>query len=77
MRKHFEVWLYIGVLLGLYGIMLSIAGVYKWVHPHPTVLDGKQATIWAGCILLVVGGACTIASWPAKSNKRSDAGNGE
>lgn len=67
MRQHFEVWFYIGVLLGLYGIMLTFAGVYQWVHPPHTVLAGKHATFWAGCILLLVGATYTVTSWPAKA----------
>lgn len=67
MQRHFEVWFYIGVLLGLYGIMLTLAGVYQWVHPPHTVLASKHATFWAGCVLLIVGGTYTITSWPAKA----------
>lgn len=67
MRQHFEVWFYIGVLLTLYGIMLTLAGVYQWVHPPHTVLASKHATFWAGCILLLVGTTYTITSWPATS----------
>lgn len=66
MRRPFEVWFYIGVILGLYGIMLTLAGVYQWIYPPPTVLAGKHATFWAGCILLLIGGAYTIGFWPKK-----------
>ncbi len=64
MRRTFEVWFYIGALLGFYGVMLTLAGVYQWVHPPPTVLAGKHATFWAGIILLLVGGGYTIGFWP-------------
>ena len=64
MRKTFEVWFYIGALLGFYGILLTVAGVYQWVHPPATVLAAKHATFWAGIVLLLVGGAYTIAYWP-------------
>jgi putative Mn2+ efflux pump MntP len=67
MRRHFEVWFYIGVILGLYGVMLTLAGVYQWIHPPQTVLAGKHATFWAGCLLLLIGGAYTIGFWPKKS----------
>ena len=64
MQRTFEVWFYIGALLGLYGVMLTLAGVYQWSHPPATVLAGKHATFWAGVILLLVGGGYTVGFWP-------------
>ena len=64
MRKTFEVWFYIGALLGFYGILLTAAGVYQWAHPPATVLAAKHATFWAGVALLLVGGAYTSIYWP-------------
>jgi hypothetical protein len=64
MRRIFEVWFYIGVLLGFYGTLLTAAGAYQWLNPPATVLAGKHATFWAGMILLLVGGAYTIRFWP-------------
>lgn len=64
MRRTFEVWFYIGALLGLYGLMLLAAGIYQWIHPPATVLAGKHATFWAGVLLAVVGGAYTASYWP-------------
>ena len=64
MRRTFEVWFYIGAMLGIYGLLLSGAGIYQWVHPPPTVLAGKHATLWAGLLLLAVGGLYTVLYWP-------------
>ncbi len=64
MRKTFEVWFYIGALLAFYGVLLTAAGVYQWVHPPATVLAAKHATFWAGVALLLVGGAYTFFYWP-------------
>ena len=64
MTRRFEVWFYIGALLGLYGVMLTAAGIYQWFHPPTTVLSGYHATFWAGVTLLLVGGAYTFAYWP-------------
>ena len=74
MRRTFEVWFYIGVLLGLYGIMLSVAGVYQWVHPPAVVLARVHATFWAGVLLLIVGGTYTVLYWPRPGS--SDAHDG-
>lgn len=64
MRRTFEVWLYIGALLLIYGVLLIAAGMYQWSHPPATVLAGKHATFWAGVLLLLIGGAYSIAYWP-------------
>jgi hypothetical protein len=64
MRRTFEVWFYIGSVLGLYGILLTAAGVYQWIHPPPTVLAKEHATFWAGVLLLTVGTIYVIGFWP-------------
>lgn len=64
MRRNFEVWFYIGLLLGLYGIMLISAGVYQWIHPPATVLAEYHVTFWAGVMLLVVGAVYSLTYWP-------------
>lgn len=64
MRRTFEVWFYIGVLLSVYGLMLFMAGIYQWEHPPAVVLAGMHATFWAGVLLLLVGGAYTLLYWP-------------
>lgn len=64
MRSRFEVWFYIGALLAFYGVLLTGAGVYQWVHPPMTVLAGEHATFWAGVVLLLVGAIYTTVYWP-------------
>lgn len=64
MRRIFQVWFFIGVLLSLYGFMLTAAGVYQWTHLPATVLAGTHSTFWAGVILLIVGGIYTVTYWP-------------
>jgi hypothetical protein len=66
MGRKVEVWFYIGALLGFYGVLLTAAGVYQWIHPPVTVLSNYHATFWAGVVLLVVGGAYTVAYWPRR-----------
>lgn len=66
MRRTFEVWFYIGALLCVYGVMLTAAGVYQWVHPPATVLAEKHATFWAGTLFLLVGGAYALSYWPKR-----------
>jgi len=66
MRRIFGVWIYIGALLGFYGVMFIVAGVYQWVHPPATVLAEKHATFWVGIALFLIGGSYTIAYWPRR-----------
>lgn len=75
MQRNIQVWFYIGVVLGLYGIMLTSAGVYQWVHPPATVLAGYHATFWAGIALLVVGGIYVVAYWPFRMTGRPQDGS--
>lgn len=63
-RRTFEVWFYIGALLGVYGVMLTAAGVYQWTHPPATTLAGMHATFWAGVLLLIIGLLYTSLYWP-------------
>lgn len=64
MRRTFEVWFYIGAMLALYGVLLTIAGVFQWINPPATVLAEKHATLWAGVLLLAIGGIYTVLYWP-------------
>lgn len=71
----FEVWFYIGALLAIYGVMLSLAGVYQWIHPPMTILSKEHATFWAGALLLLVGGAYLVTYWPSRRSRREAGGD--
>ena len=75
MRRNIQVWFYIGAVLGLYGIMLTAAGVYQWIHPPTTMLAGYHATFWAGIVLLIVGGIYTVAYWPRRGTGKLHGGS--
>ena len=64
MQRTFEVWFYIGAMLALYGVILTAAGVFQWIHPPHAVLAEKHATFWAGVLLLVIGSIYATAYWP-------------
>ena len=55
-ERSIEIWFYIGTLLAVYGVVLTAAGMYQWIHPPPAVLASYLATFWAGIILGVIGG---------------------
>lgn len=66
MRRIIEVWFYIGAMLTAYGVMLSAAGMYQWVHPPATVLSEEHATFWIGVLLLVIGSVYVVSYWPTR-----------
>lgn len=69
-RSELPVWLYIGVLLFVYGVLLSAAGLYQLSHPPDTVLARYHPTLWGGAVLLVLGGCYTVAFRPRESDEK-------
>lgn len=68
MRRSIEVWFYVGVLLGLYGVVLTLAGIYQWLHPPSTILASSMQPSGRGaffCWLVVP----IIAAWPRPEQK--------
>lgn len=49
----FDVRVIIGALLGLYGVILTLMGLFG--DPETEKTDGVNANLWAGLVLLVVG----------------------
>ena len=60
------VWIYIGILLLVYSVLLLGAGVYQLAHPPHTVLASYHPTLWAGAVLFILGLTYVIAFWPGK-----------
>jgi len=53
-----SIWFFIGVLLLIYGVMITGAGLWELVSPpeNPVVMANLHAGIWWGALLLVIGG---------------------
>jgi hypothetical protein len=57
-HKHFiSIWLFIGSLLLIYGVLILGSGIYDVWHPPAqlTVLANAHAPIWWGALLVVLG----------------------
>ena len=56
-QKHrmLPVWFFIGVILGVYGVMILVEGLYELSHPPGTVLEKLHSAIWWGGLMIVVG----------------------
>ena len=65
-HSDLPVWIYIGILLLVYSVLLLSAGIYQLAHPPHTVLASYHPTLWAGLILLILGLLYVIAFWPGK-----------
>jgi hypothetical protein len=58
------VWFFVGLLLGIYGILILVSGLTEWSSPPPTVLAELHAPVWWGALLTVVGVVYTVAFRP-------------
>lgn len=56
-KKSISIWYFIGLLLTVYGVLITGAGIYDLVAgvQRNTVLAGAHAGIWWGGVLLVMG----------------------
>ncbi len=68
MKQHvmIPVWFFVGVLLGIYGVLILASGLVEWPHPPATVLAELHAPVWWGSALLVIGGAYCAAFRPRR-----------
>ncbi len=65
-----SIWFFIGVLLTIYGVLITATGLYELASPpaHPPVLAELHASIWWGFVLLIIGLIYFIKFFPRKSN---------
>ena len=66
--KMISIWFFIGVILVIYGILITGASVYDLSQPaeHPVVLAELHAGIWWGIFMLLLGGWYTFRFLPRK-----------
>ncbi|HOK46196.1 MAG TPA: hypothetical protein PLA43_12185 [Bryobacteraceae bacterium] len=67
-RQFISIWLFVGVLLLIYGVLIMGSGIYHLVNPpaQETVLAELHAPIWWGALLTVLGAVYTIAFRPRR-----------
>ncbi len=63
-----SIWFFIGVLLLIYGVLITGAGLYEFVSPpdRPVVLGELHAGVWWGALLIVLGGFYTYRFSPRR-----------
>jgi len=64
-----SIWFFIGVLLTVYGVLITGAGVYGLAHPPAVKLAGLHAGLWWGLLLVAIGAVYTYASLPTRRQR--------
>ena len=65
------IWFFIGVLLVVYGGMITLYGIYEWVtssYPAGVQLTNLHTPVWWGGILLVIGLLYVIKFRPGRAS---------
>lgn len=68
-----SIWFFIGVCLGVNGLLIFITGIYEIINPpaQQVVLSNLHSNVWWGGFLLVVGLIYSIRFSPARERKRA------
>jgi hypothetical protein len=63
-----SIWFFIGVLLLIYGVLITGVSLYAFVSPpeRAVVLAELHAGVWWGALLLVLGGFYTYRFSPRR-----------
>jgi hypothetical protein len=71
-KQSISIWLFIGVLLLIYGVLITGAGIYDLYNPpaRQVVLAKLHAQIWWGALLVVMGIVYTWLFRPGKQKKK-------
>lgn len=64
-----SIWFFIGVLLTIYGVLITGTGIYEFISPptNPPVLASLHASLWWGLVLLLIGLFYFVRFFPRKS----------
>jgi hypothetical protein len=64
-----SIWFFIGVLLVVYGALITGAGIYGLAHPPAVRLADLHAGLWWGLLLAAIGGAYCYAFFPGRHDR--------
>jgi hypothetical protein len=60
------VWFFIGILLTIYGVIILFTAIADFSEPTTAVLANYHPGIFAGILLLLIGGFYTFWFWPGR-----------
>lgn len=68
MRQSISIWFFSGVLFLVYGVIITVQGIWELSHPpaHPPALFWLHAPVWWGAMMGVAGLVYTIHYWPRR-----------
>ncbi len=64
-----SIWFFIGVLLLVYGILITGAGLYGLYHPPNVQLASLNVGIWWGGLLVILGIVYSYAFYPGRKRE--------
>ncbi|RPI28869.1 MAG: hypothetical protein EHM61_03555 [Acidobacteria bacterium] len=69
-EARISIWFFIGLILLIYGVLISGMGVYHYFYPpaRDTVLGHLHAAIWWGALLVVVGAFYSYRFFPHRTD---------
>jgi hypothetical protein len=69
-EHQIPIWFFIGALLGIYGVVILITGIYLAVWPSPEVQQMPMfylhADIWWGALMTIIGAFYCLRFNPAR-----------
>ncbi len=62
------IWLFIGGLLAVYGVIILVTGIVHWVNPpaKQMAMGELHPDVWWGALIAVIGLIYTVKYWPWK-----------
>jgi hypothetical protein len=68
-RQLVSIWFFIGILLGIYGVLILASGIDDLLRPseYPVAMAHLHAGIWWGALLILLGLIYTVKFSPGKT----------
>ncbi len=66
-QRRISIWFFIGVLLGIYGILILVSGISDLRTEYPVKMAYLHAEIWWGALLIILGLIYVLKFGPKKA----------
>jgi hypothetical protein len=62
----YSIWYFIGLLVLVYGLLITGAGIAEWISPpaQPPMLASLHMGVWWGVLMIVLGSAYALLFRP-------------
>jgi hypothetical protein len=66
--RFISIWFFIGLILLIYGILITGTGIYELFvpPPRPIVLANLHAAVWWGALLTIIGAGYSYRFFPGR-----------